>query len=196
MTAKRLARQLGLDGNPLRRRTDKIAAWLAALLVMVFVIGTPELSIAAIGWAGHAGAGRQQPARSRYVVTAVLRQASRMPSLEAGIGRVSMVQARWTAPDGRARAGTIPVSAGLAAGSTVPLWVDVAGWPTGPPPSHSAVLARESAAAVGITVTLAILLLCLAGGGRWVINRRRAADWEAAWAAVGPQWTRRFRSRG
>ena len=196
MTAKRLARQLGLDGNPLRRRTDKIAACLAAVLVMVFVIGAPVLSLAAIGWAGHTGAGRQQAARSSYVVPAVLRQASRQPSFKGGIGGVSVVQARWTAPDGRARAGAIPVSVGLTAGRTVPLWVDVAGWPTGPPPSHSAVLARESAAAVGITVTLAILLLCLAGGGRWVINRRRAADWEAAWAAVGPQWTRRFRSRG
>jgi hypothetical protein len=196
MTAKRLARRLGLDGNPLRRRTDKIAACLAAVLVMVFVIGTPVLSLAAIGWAGHTGAGRPQATRSRYVVPAVLRQASRQPSVKGGIGGVSLVQARWTAPDGRARAGAIPVSLGLAAGRTVPLWVDVAGWPTVPPPSHPAVPAREAAAAVGVTVTLAIVLLCLAYGGRWVIDRRRAANWGAAWAIVGPQWTRRFRSRG
>jgi hypothetical protein len=26
--------------------------------------------------------------------------------------------------------------------------------------------------------------------------RRRADEWEAEWATVGPQWTRRFRSRG
>jgi hypothetical protein len=31
MKTTRLARRLGLDGNPLRRRTDKIEAWLAAL---------------------------------------------------------------------------------------------------------------------------------------------------------------------
>ena len=42
-----LARKLGLDGNPLRRRTDKIAAWAAALLVAVFLIGAPLLSVAA-----------------------------------------------------------------------------------------------------------------------------------------------------
>jgi len=29
-----------------------------------------------------------------------------------------------------------------------------------------------------------------------VLDRRRLADWEAAWAAVDPQWTRRFLSRG
>jgi hypothetical protein len=39
-------------------------------------------------------------------------------------------------------------------------------------------------------------LLCLAWAGRWVLDRRRLAGWEAAWAAVGPHWTKRFRSRG
>jgi hypothetical protein len=55
MKTTRLARRLGLDGNPLRRRSDKIAACLAALLVVVFLIGAPLLSGAAIGWAGRAG---------------------------------------------------------------------------------------------------------------------------------------------
>ena len=41
MTASRLARRLGMDGNPLRRPTDKFAAWLGALLVVVFIIGAP-----------------------------------------------------------------------------------------------------------------------------------------------------------
>src|SRR5215471_9305435 len=99
MTVSRLARQLGLDGNPLRRRTDKIAACLAALLVVVFVIGTPVLAVAAISWAGHTRAARQQSAHSRYVVRAVLRQTSRIPSFEGGTGGISLVQARWTAPD-------------------------------------------------------------------------------------------------
>jgi len=40
------------------------------------------------------------------------------------------------------------------------------------------------------------MLLCLAWAGRWALDRRRLAGWEAAWAAVGPLWTRRFRSRG
>lgn len=56
MMRPRLARRLGLDGNPLRRRTDKIAVSLAALLLAVFLIGAPLLSMAAIGWAGRAAA--------------------------------------------------------------------------------------------------------------------------------------------
>ena len=196
MTATRLARRLGLDGNPLRRRTDKIAACFAALLLAIFLTGAPVLSIAAIGWTGHTRATDQQAARSRHQVPAVLRQAARAPSFSREVLGSSQVQARWTAPDGRVRTGAIPVSAGLAAGHTVPLWVDEAGLRTGPPPSHRAALAREAAAGVVATVALGIVLLCLARAGRWVLDRRRLANWATAWSAVGPQWTKHFRSRG
>ena len=196
MTAVWLARRLGLDGNPLRRRTDKIAACFAALLLAMFLIGAPVLSIAATGWAGRTGATRQQVARSWHQVSAVLRQAKPALSFSREALGFALVQAWWTAPDGRVRSGSIPVSAGLAAGNTVLLWVDEAGLPTGPPPSHGAALAREAAAPVAATAALGIVLLCLASLGRWVLDRRRFADWEAAWAAVGPQWTRRFRFRG
>jgi hypothetical protein len=196
MTRLRLARRLGLDGNPLRRRTDKFAAWLAALLAVVFVIGAPWLSAAAVTWVGRTGAGRGQAAPPRYVVPAVLQRASWKPSFEGRIPSISLTQARWAAPDGRESAGAIPVRVGLAAGRTVPLWVDAAGWPAGPPPSHPAVLALRAVAAVMAAAALAIVLLCLAWAGRWVLDRRRLAGWEADWAAAGPQLTKRFWSRG
>jgi hypothetical protein len=58
------------------------------------------------------------------------------------------------------------------------------------------VLARQATTAVVATVALGIVLLCLAWAGRRVFDRRRLANWEAAWATVEPQWTKRFRSRG
>lgn len=192
----RLGRWLGLDGNPLRRRTDKIATCLAAQLFAAFLMGALLLSVAAISWAGRAAAADQQAQRSWRQVSAVLLHAPQTTVALAGFAELSWAPAQWTAPDGRARTGEIPVSPDLTAGQVVPLWVDAAGWPTGPPLSHRGVLAREAAAAAVATVTLGIVLLCLAGVGRWVLNRRRLADWEAAWASVGPQWTRRFRSRG
>ena len=83
------------------------------------------------------------------------------------------------------------------AGRTVPLWVDSAGSPTGFPLNHHRlVLADETTAAAVAIMALGIVLLCLAWAGRRVLDRRRLAGWEAAWAAVGPQWTKRFRSRG
>jgi hypothetical protein len=80
---------------------------------------------------------------------------------------------------------------------TVPLWVDSAGSPTGFPLNrHRVVLADETTAATVAIMALGVVLSCLAWAGRWVLDRRRLADWEVACAAVGPQWTKRFRSRG
>jgi len=56
-------------------------------------------------------------------------------------------------------------------------------------------VADEAIAAVTATVALGIVLLYLAWAVRWVLDLRRLA-WEAAWAAVGPHWTKRLRSRG
>jgi hypothetical protein len=195
MKATRIARKLGLDGNPLRRRTDKIAARLAALLLAVFLIGTPLLSVAAVGWAGHQGAADLRAKRSWHQVSAVLLQGAPAPASGRILGHYQ-VMARWTTPAGRPRTGRIPVSAGMAAGRTVRLWVDSAGSPTRFPLNHRLALAHEATAAVIATVALGIVLLCLAWAGRWVLDRRRLADWEAAWAVVSPQWTRRFRSQG
>ena len=195
MKATRLARRLGLDGNPLRRRIDKIAACLAALLVAVFLTGAPMLSMAAARWVGHAAAAGQRAGRSWRQVPAVLLRGASLPAVGGAFG-TSWVTARWTAPDGHQRAGTIPVSTNLAAGRTVQLWVDTAGSPTGPPPRHAAPVAVEALAAVLAAAALGAVLWWLAGAGRWMLDRRRLAGWEAAWAAVGPQWTWRFRSRG
>ena len=192
MKTTRIARKLGLDGNPLRRRTDKIAARFAALLLAVFLIGAPFLSVAAAGWASRAGAGGQQAERSWHQVSAVLLRGAPAPSATGGVLRSYQVLARWWAPDGRARTGRIPVKSQawpLAARSGC-------GWPVRArrrfPLSHRLVLAHDATAAVIAAVAVGIVPLCLAWAGRWVRDRRRLADWEAAWAAAAPRWTKRF----
>jgi hypothetical protein len=196
MKTTRLARTLGLDGNPLRRRTDKIAAWAATVLAAVFLIGAPLLSGAAVGWAGRAGDAGQPAERPGRQVPAVPLWAAPAFASPSGIFAYSRVQARWTAPDGRARTGQIPFGTGLAAGRTVPLWVDAGTSPTDPPLNQRAVVAREAVTAIIATAALGGMLSCLAWAGRRVLDRRRLADWEAEWAIVGPQWAKRFRSRG
>jgi hypothetical protein len=193
MKRRRLARRLGLDRNPLRRRTDKIGACVAILLLAGFLIGAPLLSVAAAGWATRAGASGQRAERSWRQVSASL---VRPPVISVGgVSGYSWVPARWTAPDGRARTGEIPVSTALAADHTIRLWVDAAGSPTGPP-HHRSVVADEAAASAVATGALGIVLLGLAWACRRPLDRRRLTDWEAGWAAVGPQWTKSFRSQG
>jgi hypothetical protein len=196
MITTRLARRIGLDGNPLRRRTDRAATAVTLVLLAVFLVGAPLLSAAAAGWSARGAAADRQAARSWRQVPAVLLDSAAISASADGFNASSWGFARWIAPDGRTRAGDIPVSVGLTAGEVVPLWVDLKGSPTGPPVSHRAVLTREIGAAVVAPVALGILLLCLATVARWLLDRRRLADWDAAWTAVGPQWTRRFRSRG
>ncbi len=194
---RRLARKLGLDGNPLRRRTDKIGTWLTAQFLVVVLIGAPLFAIAAFSWAGRAGVAEQRAERSWREVPAVLLRSVPAPdSFADGVFGYSWVPARWTAPNGQVRSGNIPVEAGLAAGRKVLLWVDAAGRPTDVPLTHRAVMARAATAAAVATAVLLIALSCLALIVRWLLDRRRLADWELAWAIVGPQWTKRFRSRG
>ena len=194
---RRLACRLGLDANPLRRRTDKIATLLAALLLLVFLAGAPLLAIAAYGWAGRVGAAEQRAERSWREVPAVLLKSVPAPnSFGTGLFGYSWVPARWVAPNGQARSGRIPVEVGIAAGRTVPVWVDAAGRPTDAPLTDRAVQARAATVAAVATLALVVVLAVLAWAGRKLLDRRRLTDWELAWAIVGPKWTRRFWSRG
>ena len=195
--ASRLAARMGLDGNPLRRRTDRLATWLAAQFLVVVLIAVPLAAIAAFGWASRSGAAELRAERSWRVVPAVLlRSVPVTDSFAGGVFGYAWVPARWTAPDGRVRTGDIPVEVGLRAGRKVSMWVDATGMPTDIPLTHRAVLARAATAAAVASILLLLVLSCLACAGRWLLDRRRLADWELAWAIVGPQWTKRFRSRG
>ena len=51
----RLARALGLDGNPLRRASDRAETWIRVGLLGVFLIAGPMAALGAGGWAYHAG---------------------------------------------------------------------------------------------------------------------------------------------
>jgi len=194
---RRLARGLGLDANPLRRRTDKIATSLAALLLVVFLVGAPLFAIAVYGWAGRVGAAELRAERSWHQVSAVLLKSAPSPnSFANGLFGYSWVPARWLAPNGQARTGNLAVEVGMAAGRKVRIWVDGAGRPTDAPLRQRAVQARATTAAAVATTVLLIAVFVLAWAGRSLLDRRRLADWELAWAVVGPEWTKRFRSRG
>ena len=155
----RLRHRLGLDRNPLRRRTDKIAAYLAVVLVAVFLIGAPLVSMAAVSWVGRAAAAEQRATRSWRLVPAVVQRAAPAPAPSQLNGH-TWVPARWTAPDGQARAGQIPVTVAVAAGQTVRLWVNEAGTPTGPPPNRGAVVV-DAVATAAFALPLLVAECCL-----------------------------------
>ena len=184
----------GVGGR--RRRSDKVAACVMVLLMAVFSIGAPVLSVVA----------------ARGAVTPPPRCGPRgpgvrcLPSCCRPHRRPRPLPTRFSAtPWSRAGGPRRTVGGGPAGSGSVPAWplaarlgygwrqrgrwpalrpATVRGWPT------------SALAAAVAPVVLGIVLWWLAWAGRWVLDRRRLADWEAAWSAVGPQWTQRFWSQG
>jgi hypothetical protein len=182
---------LGWDRNPLRRRIDRVEAAMVAGLIAVFLISAPVLAAVAGHWIGSAAMREQRAETAWRLVSATVQGSVQRDNPAEPTGPVWML-ARWTAPDGHARRGWIPVGRGDAAGNSVRVWVTRSGSLTRPPLQHSQVKAHI-AVAEWLTALLLGLLLCLAGGaGRVLLARRRLADWNRTWRVVEPRWTRQY----
>jgi hypothetical protein len=193
--ARSLAARLGLDGNSLRRRTDRIAGYGTVGLLAVFLVAAPIAAIVGGHWAYRWSMSQQQDQRSWREVTAVLLQKAPVePGSFDASG--SWTPARWTPPGERARDGVIPVPAGMPAGSRVRIWLDRSGRWAGPPLGPQMIVVRVATAVTGMIIVVAAVLAAVASAGQWLLDRRRLAGWETDWNAVGPQWTKEFRARG
>ena len=184
----RLARALGLDGNPLRRASDRAEAWTRAGLLVILLTAGPIAALAAGQWTAHAaGTGTSvQP----HAVQAVLLQPAIAPTAPAVAVRGTQVwvRARWESAGGSARTGEVPAPAGAAAGTAVTVWLNASGRVTGPPQRGEFVFA----AVLTVMMTLIIMAFALLVVLRLIqsfLNWRRLAAWEAAWRAIGPRWT-------
>jgi hypothetical protein len=190
-----LAARLGLDGNSLRRRTDRIAALATVGLLVVFLVAAPIAAIFAGHWAYRWSTSQQQDQRSWREVTAVLQQKAPVePGSFDASG--SWTLARWTPPGQHAREGVIPAPPGMPAGSRIRIWLDRSGRWAGLPLGWQVVGVRVATAVTGTIILVATVLAAVASAGQWLLDRRRLAGWEADWKAVGPQWTKEFRARG
>jgi hypothetical protein len=182
----RLLRGLRPDRNPLRRGTDRAETALLAGLLAVFLAGAPLAAYGAGSWA-YATSAREAQAQQAvsHQVRATLLQAA--PGWDAaGIG--ADVQARWTAPDGQVRTGQVYAPDGAAAGSTVSIWVNRSGQITDVPLQRSQVQGRAQLSAAIAVVVTAVLLVMAGLAGRWLLDRRRLAGWDAEWLAAGTRW--------
>lgn len=191
--AGRIARWFGLDGNPLRRRTDKIECAWRILLIVAFCIGAP-LMASAVGSSVQTGSQREVVQQSSWrQVNATLLQGSPQPYYAYGSMATFWVRARWQGPAGT-KVGKIPAPAGAVTGAVIPVWVNSAGQPTAREPLTSQVVVfRVVLAEIAAVVGLGLALLICAGVVRWHLNRRRIAYWETEWSAFGPRWTSRRR---
>jgi hypothetical protein len=188
MTWTRLSRRLGSDHNPLRRRSDLIEAWLLPAVIAAFLVLSVPVMIAATWWTHAGDTAARHTERSWHQVPAVLLRATPGPMMtDRGANYwIAWAPARWTA-GGRQHVSKIPVVAGTSAGRTVAVWLDRAGHVRIPPLTANEANGRAATAAGAALVALAVLLAGLGALGRWWLDRRRLAGWDAAWLLESQQ---------
>ncbi|MEU7890664.1 hypothetical protein AB0B54_34615 [Microbispora bryophytorum] len=193
------------DRNPLRRRSDRIEAALAAaaLAAVLFAVWPAVLAARAVYDDGiaaeRAGSGTRQLVEVTLVETASIEATSigaasieAAPAVQAnGRGLPAVSPARWTLPSGEVREGVVPAALLLRDGpANARLWVDAAGRPVAPPPQRAETMTRAGLAAAGAVASVAVLAwACFALARGW-LDRRRYREWEAAWAAADQRWRR------
>lgn len=188
---ERLSRRLGLDGNPLRRRCDRIEALLAPIGTVVFLVLCPVvfLVIGVLLRAENAAVVRAQ--QSWRPVSAVLLRSTAGPGFpDSGANTwTAWTRAAWTFR-GQQHVGQVPVPAGSAAGTTRTIWLDQAGHVHQPPLTGAEVNAWIDGDTILAIGALALLLLVSVWIVRRVLERRRLASWEMDWLEVEPRWSR------
>ncbi|MFF3393985.1 hypothetical protein ACFYW1_24015 [Streptomyces sp. NPDC002669] len=185
--------------NPLRRATDRCEAWTALVSLLLMAVAAP-----ALGWVcgtltdtALQRTVREQRARLHATTAVVVRLApgaSRLvtdPEAAGERGPRASVVARWRAPDGTVRSGTVTTwSRSVRSGSRVEIWTGPDGRAAQRPMDAPA--ARTHAVLAGVGV--ALLAAGLVEGGRRLavrsMTRRRYARIDRAWAETGPDWGR------
>ena len=190
----RLARALGLDGNPLRRATDRAMTWIRIGLLAAFLAGGPLAAIGAGHWMYHAGMTEARAqAADRHSARAVLLEPARPPVTRAASSGHDQARAlaQWRGPGAAPRTGEVLAASGSPAGSAVTVWPDASGKLTRPPLQPRQVIDQTITVAAVAPAVLALSLLIALRLAQRLADRRRLAAWDAAWSTVGPQWTRR-----
>jgi hypothetical protein len=181
----RLARMLA-GRNPLRRPVDRFEGLVLVVLTAVFCVAVAVAAIVGV----HTYQSQQAAAHLRPAV-AVLVQ----PGPPAGsLPRVGQAQARWLAPGGGERSGvlttvTVPAISGAAAGTRVAVWLGPSGQPAAPPAGQAVMSIYALITGGAVTGVAGVALLIAYALVRYVLDRRRLASWETAWARIAPSWT-------
>jgi hypothetical protein len=179
-------RGLWPDRNPLRRTCDRTEAAIVAGLAAALLLGVPLVALSVGRWSYGVGARAQQvQAAWRQVPAVLLTDAPHAAPDGTGSWR-PRVLASWAAPDGTQRAGRIPASVGVRAGTVLRVWVDASGRLTGMPLQQRQVDREAALATLLASLGLALVLLGAGALARCLLNWRRLAAWDAAWRAAGP----------
>jgi hypothetical protein len=188
---RRHARGLLPDRNPLRRRTDRVEAYLLAGLFVAAAAGAPFAAQAA-GRAAYSSALRiqQEQLATRQQVKAQLTVAAGSTMNGYTLSEYVPTTATWKSAAGVVRHGRVLARSGSAPGTPVTVWVAPNGDLASPPLTNAQVAGQGDAGALGSVAGVVVTFLIGVGVIRYVMYRRRMAAWEADWLITAPMWNR------
>lgn len=176
--------------NPLRRPTDVAEGWISLATIALTAVLAPAAGAAvAIGVDEALLRHGQEWHRTTAVLTQDAAAADGITATGVDASR-AQARVRWTGPDRAVHTAVTQVAIGAKAGSATVVWTDAQGRLRSQPPS--ALQAQTQGDLAGASAAAGVVVL-LVGGSRIVvrltIDRRRAQDWERAWAEVEPRWS-------
>jgi len=190
---RRWLHRVGWYRNDMRRTSDRWEIGLAAVLLVALLVALPFVAYVA-GRHVYRDDVRHQEwnGTHRLHIEAVLLADAVTPVAADGAGATgdtTVAAARWTAPDGAVREGTLEVISGDRAGARVGVWMDEHGnlveAPDGVHPVGDAINTAILVVLGGVVVLLALRVLL-----RVLLHCRRLRIWQHEWLDVGPKWSR------
>ncbi|WP_214411504.1 Rv1733c family protein [Sphaerisporangium fuscum] len=188
----RCVRRYRFDRNPLRRRSDRIEA-VAVLLTLLALVAALWPAVLAGGAVYRRGlsAERVEPGLRQPVTAVLLEDAASTDAISTQGAVIGIkAKARWYTPDGRQHVDVVSVPAHAKAGSALEMWIDAKGRPTAPPRTHAQTVADASVAGFGVMAGAGGLLFLNLALVRWMLDRRRYAEWDKAWNSAHDRWRR------
>jgi hypothetical protein len=175
------ARRYWPDGNPLRRRVDRLeGAGLAVAVLLALISVWPAVVAGRQSYEVAVDAGD----RGRVRVQATLLADAPAEDLSFGAADAGKTTAaRWTMPSGEQRTGQVRAPDLAKAGVRVPIWVDAAGRPALAPPTREELLVTAVVTGMLIWTVAAVLVTATFLGFGRLLDRSRYRAWDAAWAA-------------
>jgi hypothetical protein len=148
-------------------KTDRTETAVSGVLMAAFMAVSPFVAQAAGRWAYATFS------RKAQVQRAALRQ---VPATLLHSGAVRETLAQWRLPDGTLRTGPVSVPRGMAAGSTVMVWVNPAGDLADPPMQQAEIADRTELAQGSAAALFAVALAMIGRQARHSRARRRTVS--------------------
>lgn len=181
-TAQGLARRLGIERNPLRRRSDRLETRARIAALLLCAVAVPVAVEAGVLAHHHLSAAAAHEVATRQRHTAVVVDEPHVSAARSVL--VTTARVAWTGTSGETRRATVLAPPGTRGGDRMTVWSTPDGVVTAPPLSGRDVLALAVLTGAGLVLGAVALSLVLLAVLRRLLDRRRLRAWETEWTQI------------